>query len=305
MIPNLPKKNKLTFSTGSPKDDETVYLFKDAIAIYSLRSIGNHGFSPVVRVRRDSDNSEKDFSANEVHSNVLVDFVGSGNGGFVETWYDQSGNGNHLIQATGTKQPSIVTSGALNKRNNRPIVKFIQANENNLTNANTNMFPTGSNIAATVFQAMHIDSSSGNRLGIFGSNGGGNNAAANGYRFGSGTSRRVIIKFANASATQVEFNSSSLSNNADSILTYLFTANGGTGTLQVFDNGSAQAEVSKSITDQSYGPSHVSSGLILGARTVSDNFSDSEFFEVIAYDSNQTSNRVLIETNMNDTYNIF
>ena len=124
------------------------------------------------------------------------------------------------------------------------------------------MFPTGSNIAATVFQAMHIDSSSGNRLGIFGSNGGGNNAAANGYRFGSGTSRRVIIKFANASATQVEFNSSSLSNNADSILTYLFTANGGTGTLQVFDNGSAQAEVSKSITDQSYGPSHVSSGLI-------------------------------------------
>ena len=74
MIPNLPKKNKLSFITGSPKDDETVYPFKDAAAIYSLRSIGNHGFSPVVRVRRDSDNSERDFSADDI------------NNGFIKTW---------------------------------------------------------------------------------------------------------------------------------------------------------------------------------------------------------------------------
>ena len=75
MIPNLPKKNKLTFSTGSPKDDETVYPYKGAAAIYSLRSIGNHGFNPVVRVRRDSDNSERDFSAGEIADGTLVSFV--------------------------------------------------------------------------------------------------------------------------------------------------------------------------------------------------------------------------------------
>jgi hypothetical protein len=33
--------------------------------------------------------------------------------GFVETWYDQSGNGNDAIQATAANQPAIVTNGGL------------------------------------------------------------------------------------------------------------------------------------------------------------------------------------------------
>jgi hypothetical protein len=33
--------------------------------------------------------------------------------GFVETWYDQSGNGNNAVQATADKQPKIVSAGSL------------------------------------------------------------------------------------------------------------------------------------------------------------------------------------------------
>jgi hypothetical protein len=33
--------------------------------------------------------------------------------GFVETWYDQSGNGNNAVQATAGSQPKIVDAGAL------------------------------------------------------------------------------------------------------------------------------------------------------------------------------------------------
>jgi hypothetical protein len=33
--------------------------------------------------------------------------------GFVETWYDQSGNGNDAVQATADNQPKIVDGGSL------------------------------------------------------------------------------------------------------------------------------------------------------------------------------------------------
>ena len=69
----------------------------DPAAAYSLRSLTG-GDPKVVRVRRDTgggagDNDEEDFTVSGISSGALVDFVGSGNDGFVETWYDQSGNG--------------------------------------------------------------------------------------------------------------------------------------------------------------------------------------------------------------------
>jgi hypothetical protein len=62
-------------------------------------------------VRRDTDNAEQDFTASGVSSGALVAFVGSGNDGFVETWYDQSGNNRPLIQTTASEQPLIVEDG--------------------------------------------------------------------------------------------------------------------------------------------------------------------------------------------------
>jgi hypothetical protein len=67
-----------------------------------------------LRVRRSSDNTEQDF--NFLASGLLdvasiLTFVGAGNG-FVVKWYDQSGNGNHLANATAANQPVIVNGGA-------------------------------------------------------------------------------------------------------------------------------------------------------------------------------------------------
>lgn len=222
--------------------------------------------------------------------------------GFVETWYDQSGNGNDLTQATISKQPTIVTSGAINTRNNKPIIKFIQANENFLQTADSTMFPSGSSLAVTIFHAMHVDASSGNRIGLLGSNGMGNNASANSYRFGSFPPRKVGVKFADASGTQSQLISDQVTNNFNSIFTYQFALNGGTASLQAFNNGSSLNSVSVSTTDQSY--SAQSGVTLLGSRTTGDNFSDSEYFEVIAYDSDQLANRPAIEANLSNQYDI-
>ena len=221
--------------------------------------------------------------------------------GFVETWYDQSGNGNDLTQATASKQPTIVTSGTLNTRNNEPIIKFIQANSNVLQGPST-FPPTGTDFALTCFQALHIDSSSGDRLGIFGSAGGGSNAGTSKYRFGSGTSRKITVRIQDASDTVTALESSALSNDTDSILTYMIKLNDGSLELQTFNLGAQLGSTqTSSVTDQSYGYTH---DTILGSRSPSDNFSDSEFFEVLFYATDQLTNRDAIEANLSNKYGI-
>jgi len=92
--------------------ESVLQIAPSAAAAYSLRSLTG-GDPKVVRVRRSSDNVESDFTVSGISSGALVDFVGSGNDGFVDTWYDQSGNSNDAVQATDGNQPKIVNSGAL------------------------------------------------------------------------------------------------------------------------------------------------------------------------------------------------
>ena len=84
-----------------------------AAAAYSLRSLSSSYTGPVVTVRRSSDDAEADFTASEVAGGALATWVGAGNDGFVTTWYDQSGNGYNLTQATAASQPTF-SAGAVN-----------------------------------------------------------------------------------------------------------------------------------------------------------------------------------------------
>jgi hypothetical protein len=44
--------------------------------------------------------------------------------GFITTVYDQSGNGRNFTQITAVNQPSIVTAGAMNTQNGKPLINF-------------------------------------------------------------------------------------------------------------------------------------------------------------------------------------
>jgi hypothetical protein len=84
-------------------------VYGGAAAAYSLRRIRSAYTGPVVRVRRSSDNTERDCSANDITNGTLLAFVGNGDG-FVATWYDQAGSFN-LTQPTAARQPRLVASG--------------------------------------------------------------------------------------------------------------------------------------------------------------------------------------------------
>ena len=79
-----------------------------AVACYSLRTLRAFYTGPLVRLRRASDNAESDFFAT-IHGIVDVVAVAAWAGGdsFVVTWYDQSGNGIDVTQATAAKQPAF------------------------------------------------------------------------------------------------------------------------------------------------------------------------------------------------------
>lgn len=89
--------------------------FNGSAAAYSLRKLSKDTTN-VVRVRRASDNDERDFTASQVSSGEMVNWVteeSATSDGFVETWYDQSGNGNDATQSVAGNQPKIVDGGTL------------------------------------------------------------------------------------------------------------------------------------------------------------------------------------------------
>ena len=102
-----------------------------ATAAYSLRKLSSTYSGPVVKVRRGSDDIEADFTAVEVSDGTLLAWVGTGgtDNGFVTTWYDQSGNTNHATQATPASQPKVVDAGVLVLSNGNAAIKSTSSNE--------------------------------------------------------------------------------------------------------------------------------------------------------------------------------
>ena len=75
---------------------------------YSLRKISSSYSGNCVLVRRASDDSELNigFSDGVLDTSALATHCGSSDG-FVVTWYDQSGNSNNATQGTAASQPKI------------------------------------------------------------------------------------------------------------------------------------------------------------------------------------------------------
>lgn len=110
------------FAGSLIKKQSLLNRFSGASVAYSLRDLG--WYDSVIRVRRDSDNTESDFNAKQITNGDLLSFCGSGNG-FVSIWYDQSGNNVNLEQSTQTLQPAIVVNGAITTTGGKPCIRAV------------------------------------------------------------------------------------------------------------------------------------------------------------------------------------
>jgi len=94
------------------EEDYLLDIYSGAAVAYSLRRL-RKDINDVVRVRRSSDNSERNFTPNEITNGTLLNWVGSGNDGFVSSWFDQSGNNRNGNQTVAVRQFKIVDNGSL------------------------------------------------------------------------------------------------------------------------------------------------------------------------------------------------
>ena len=100
-----------------------------AYSFQKLRTGETYGF----RIRRDNDNAETDVELESTDSITLSSTVSSGgtlgtwlgaNDGYIHTFYDQSGNDNDLVQTTQSLQSKIATAGVLESKDGKIAATF-------------------------------------------------------------------------------------------------------------------------------------------------------------------------------------
>ncbi|MBC7863138.1 MAG: T9SS type A sorting domain-containing protein [Bacteroidia bacterium] len=98
-------------------------LSVNAAAAFSLRKLYCSYVGFAIQVRRSTGGTQDiGFTANgDLDTASLKTFVGA-NSAFVTIWYDQSGNGRNLAQATNANQPRIVNAGTVHRQNGQPAI---------------------------------------------------------------------------------------------------------------------------------------------------------------------------------------
>lgn len=254
--------------------------YSGASAAYSLRRLSSTYTGNLIRVRRSSDNAEQNIgynSSNVLDTASLLTFVGAGNG-FITTWYDQSGNANNATQTTAANQPQIVSSGAMITTNGKNSVRFDGTNDH---------FILGStiNVASSHFQSIAGKRNASSQL-IYGLSG------------DTGTNYICAHSSDNFFALQGRSTFTQRSNSTDTTANQiLLTGENNAGTMAIYKNSVV-----------------IPSTQISDSRTMTINTIAKYFFgfyvtgnlqEIVYYNSNQSTNRTGIETNINTFYTIY
>jgi hypothetical protein len=268
-------------------------FYPGALVAFSLRKLRIGYIGPAIRVRRSSDNVELDigFDVNgNLDEKTLLGFVGSGNSGFVTTWYNQSTPLlNDAVQTSNVNQPRIVLNGVVNKQNNKPTINFIQANSTRFILNDVNLLQTGP-ISVTATLGTH---GTGGSQDFFGTrvqfNAGGWEWF---YRVGP------IYRFAAISIGGTE---ASVSTTALPIHTMFGTITGpsSSSTFRLWLNN-----FDVRTGNQTINPGPVSFALGYGGAS-GQGYMDGNFYEFIAYTSDQSNNVTGIRQEVNNYYKIY
>ena len=245
--------------------------YSGAAAAYSLRKLKSSYTGYAIRVRRSSDNTEQDigFDSNgNLDTVALSVFVGSGSG-FVKTWYDQSGNNNPLFKNSATNQPRIVNSGVVETVGGKPAVRWIViGNVEHLMGLTTGL----TNVCSVFLNITYL--SGVGMVPLLG-----HTTAYDYHADGS-----VYLSTAHASSY---------------VLNGTKYINGVSKTNATFTKSSSNSLISMIHTSASGRVNQISSDRAIGR------WFDGYYSEIILYSTDQTTNRVGIESNINTYYSIY
>jgi hypothetical protein len=255
--------------------------YPNAAAAYSLRKLSSTYTGNAIRVRRSSDNAEQDFGfvSNTLDTTSLLTFCGAGNG-FVTTWYDQSGNANNATQSTAANQPQIVSSGAMIAINGKNSMSFDGSNDS------FNLAST-INVASSNYNSF-VGKRGASARRLVGLTGG----VGQQYFFALNSDNNYYLQ---SKTTHYQVSSATDTTTNQLLLTGLNSA----GTMSMYKNGSTitSSQLSATITNQisTIGNYLGGNGFLVYA----------DLQEIVFYNSDQSSNRNGIESNINTFYTIY
>ena len=187
--------------------------------------------------------------------------------GFVETWYDQSGNGNDAVQSVASSQPKIVVAGSL-------------------VTGGIDFDGVDDELGVTSFSASQPITS----FSVFSQD------STSSSIYGSGGAHALITSSTNKislNAGVALVSSASISLGTQALVSALANS---TSSFTYINGGNA--------TTGDAGTTGINSPLKLG-NIQSGRFMDGKLQELIIYNSDQSANRVAIETNINNQYDIY
>jgi hypothetical protein len=227
-----------------------------------------------------SDQSSNRFKIESNINNYYGIYTASHNG-FVENWYDQSGNGNHAEQLTLGDQPKIVSNGNLlaDGIDFDGVNHYLVAPDANVLDLTIPCcFFTVQKYSAipTTFQRILAKELS-----------------SNGYNIGASSSGQFDIDIGTADG-----NGGSVTTNK-TVTSWIVAPDVSADNIKVYDNG-ALVLTTSSVTDV---PANTD-GLGIGARPNGTVLFDGSMSEIVIYDSDQSANRTGIESNIADEYGI-
>ena len=269
-----------TETTGTIGTSTTALTkFEVGNSTQSGNNIFNGSIKEIILYTSDQSDNRTAIEANigEVYSIDLPSGVDPGFDqvdGFVETWYDQSGNGRDAVQATASKQPKIVNAGSLISNGldfdgSDDLLELPSSLISNINSASIFVVAENESSGFTSTQAIIISTGS----------------------------QSFILPAHFLNNLSFNYSSTSIALGATDTNTHLFTATAGSSNVEAFVDGTSKGTLSSSS-----GFSQPGTGGIGGENAGSWN---GQIQEVIIYASDQTANRVAIETNINNQYSLF
>lgn len=274
-----------------------------AAAAYSLRPLSSSWVNQnVIRVRRSLDNAEQNFTPTEITDGTLTTFTGAGDG-FVVTWFDQSGS-NDVTQSTAGNQPKIVSSGTVITEGSKPAIDFDGVNDGLLTSAN--IVQSCTEVLLTIVSKNDLTAGQQTMLRVRTN---GSFGVVNGFIWEQGSSVSSSRFGVNTGfeAGGNAISASSLGQGTQVAQTKLTTLLYGQSSILAHEDGALSQTLSTNVAGSTpIGTSSINSPLWIGYNFgSSDRPFNGKFQEIVLYLSDQSTNRVAIETNINDYYTIY
>ena len=281
---NIAKVNGLVFTTG-PAFTGLLDTYTGAAAGYSVRRIASSATN-LMRIREDSGDTETDIgydSNGDLDLAAIASHCGTANG-FVVSWVDQSGNGNDADQSTNANQPKIYdgTTQAVFTENGKPSLQYNNAQDLqssvNFSSANLSVFTVNADDATTGNDRFWLLTDSTNTIEI--------------QALYHQTNGDIRIGYRKPENEQVVFGT------ADNAQHLLYYNKAGTASQVAAVDGGSTTSNTATVTTLTI------TELYLGSYD-SQNFFDGRIQEVVLWDTDQTTNRTGIETDINSEYLIY